>query len=163
MSNSNFLSVALIAIFISFTTINLYPQSNFVDSPAGMLTENKIDTTQNTLIDTTSTEEVSVAGATIFSLFLPGAGLYLTENYLPATLYMFFGVGTYAAIFAILGSSNEVHLDDGGAVIFLVTAGLIHTVSIIHTLLATIEYNENITPLVTYGGKNIQFGLSIKL
>ena len=163
MSNSNFLSVALIAIFISFTTINLYPHGNIVDISTEMLTENKIDSTQNTLIDTTNIEEVSVAGATIFSLFLPGAGLYLTENYLPATLYMFFGVGTYAAIFAILGSSNEVHLDDGGAVIFLVTAGLIHTVSIIHTLLATIEYNENITPLVTYSGKNIQFGLSIKL
>lgn len=163
MSKISFLSVALIAIFISITTINLYPYRNFVYSPTEMLTENKIDTTQNTLIDTTSTEEVSVAGATIFSLFLPGAGLYLTEDYLPATLYMFFGVGTYAAIFAILGSSNEVHLDDGAAVIFLVTAGLIHTASIIHTLLATIEYNERIAPLVTYGGKNVQFGLSIKL
>ena len=163
MSKISFLSVALIAIFISITTINLYPHRNFVHSPTEMLIENKIDSTQNTLIDTTNAEEVSVAGATIFSLFLPGAGLYLTEDYLPATLYMFFGVGTYAAIFAILGSSNEVHLDDGAAVIFLVTAGLIHTASIIHTLLATIEYNERITPLVTYGGKNVQFGLSINL
>lgn len=163
MSKSNFLSVSLIAIFISITTINLYPHGNFVDIPTEMLTENKIDNTQNTFIDTTSIEEVSVAGATIFSLFLPGAGLYLTEDYLPGTLYLFLGTGAYAATFAILASSNEVHLDDGAAVIFLVTAGLIHTASIIHTLLATIEYNERIAPLVTYGGKNVQFGLSIKL
>ena len=163
MSKSNFLSVILIPVFISIITINLYPQSNYVHISTKMITENKIDTTQNTFIDTTNIEEVSVAGATIFSLFLPGAGLYLTEDYLPATLYMFFGVGTYAAIIAILGSNKEVRIDDGGAVIFLVTAGLIHTASIIHTLLATIEYNENITPLVTYVGKNVQFGLSLKL
>jgi hypothetical protein len=163
MSNSNLLSVSLIAIFILITTINVYPRGNSFYFQTEMCIENKIDTTQNSFIDTAGTEEVSIAGATIFSLFFPGAGLYLTEDYLPGTLYLFFGTGAYAATFAILASSNEVHIDDGGAVIFLVTAGIIHTASILHTLLATIEYNESIAPLVTYGGKNVQFGLSIKL
>lgn len=163
MSKSNFLSISLIAIFISITTINLYPQSNFVDIPSRMLTENKIDTTQNTFIDTTSTEEVSVAGAAILSLLLPGAGLYLTEDYLPATLYMILGLGAYSSAIAFLGISSEVHIDEGAPVVFLAIAGLIHTFGFLHTIIATIEYNERITPLVTYGGKNIQFGLSIKL
>ncbi|MCZ7609233.1 MAG: hypothetical protein M5U17_03635 [Ignavibacterium sp.] len=163
MSKSNFLSVSLIAIFISITTINLYPQSNFVDISSRMLTENKIDTTQNTFIDTTITEEVSVAGAAILSLLLPGAGLYLTEDYLPATLYMILGLGAYSSAIAFLGTSSEVHIDEGAPVVFLAIAGLIHIFGFFHTLIATIEYNERITPLVTYGGKNIQFGLSIKL
>jgi hypothetical protein len=135
-----------------------------------VLTRQKDDFTDivssDSIIDscnTLKTEEVSVVGATFFSFILPGAGLFLTEEYLPATLYLFIGTGTYGAAIASVVSSNEVHLDDPFPLIFLVTGGLIHLAGIMHTVFATIEYNESITPLVSFNGKNIQFGLSIKI
>jgi len=163
MIKNKFLTILAMVFCISITQINLIAQINLTVNQPNLTNEQLLDSTQISSVDTIKNEEISVATAAVFSTFVPGAGLYLTEDYLPATLYMFFGIGTYAATFAILGSSNEVHIDDGGAIIFLVTAGLIHCVSIIHTILAAIDYNEKITPLVTYGGKNIQFGLSIKI
>ena len=115
--------------------------------------------TNNSVIET-NVEKVSMAGAISLSFVFPGAGLFLSENYGPAAAYLGVGSAFYITGLTFLLSGESANEDV--ALPFFLVGGFIHLASIVHTVIATNEYNENVFPFVSYNGKNYQVGFAIK-
>jgi hypothetical protein len=105
-------------------------------------------------------EPVSMAGAISLSFMFPGTGLFLSENYGPAAAYLGVGGAFYVTGLTFLLSGESPNEDV--ALPFFLVGGFIHLASIVHTVIATNEYNENVFPFVSYNGKSYQVGFSIK-
>lgn len=105
-------------------------------------------------------EPVSVAGAVSFSILLPGAGLFLTDNEGPAIAYISV-TSFYYTLGLVFLFAGETANDGVALPLFGVGIG-VHFVSIIHTLISTLKYNEDVSPYISYNGKMCQLGLSIK-
>jgi hypothetical protein len=133
--------------FYSQTDSSQSASSSFLISDDSIIFENK--------------EPVSMAGALSFSLILPGAGLFLSDNEGPAIAYL--SVASVSYILGVVFLTVGEGTNDEAAFPFFLTGGLVHFTSIIHTLIATRDYNESIFPFVSYNGKCYQLGLSIKL
>jgi hypothetical protein len=162
MVNFKFHSILIcLIIFFLFFSIHTFAQDSLIIDTQTNISNQIISGTDNFSVDTVDIKEVSVGGAALLSTLLPGCGLYLTEDYLPATLYLTLATGAYFGSIAIIASSSEVDFENTWSI--MLTGGFIHFISIVHTIIAAIEYNENITPMISYNGKDYQFGLSIKL
>ena len=154
----------IVSIFFSLLFINSYPQDNLLYNTANDekdLSFQSIHNVENIVCDTDCPKQVSVIGAALLSTFIPGSGLYLTKNYLPATLYLVFTVCVYSFSIIVLDINSDKNFKD--ILPIPIAGGIIHIISIIHTIKATDIYNGSIDPIITYNGKNVQFGLSIKL
>ncbi|QQS36617.1 MAG: hypothetical protein IPM56_01285 [Ignavibacteriales bacterium] len=146
----------ILIFIISFFLFNnlIYSQSDSLQSGSqNMNNDQSSDFAENN-------KPVSVAGAISLSLMVPGAGLFLSENYGEGAAY--FGVSfafyTTALVFLLSGESPSENV----ALPFFLVGGSIHLGSIVHTIVATKEYNESILPYVSYNGKNYQVGLSFR-
>jgi len=147
------MKILIVFVFICFSSHLIYSQSDSFHYT--FASENDIDSNI-----TDNAEPVSLAGAAAFSLILPGAGLFLTDNTGPAIVYLVTGTVLYGGsiIFSLMSEGGRVKIFEP----IFIAAVVVHFGSIAHTLFATEEYNNNISPVVTYNGRVYQFGLSVR-
>ena len=146
--------IVLLIQFILFS-IFAYSQTDSLQSTSLILVNNL----DSNLVE--YSEPVSMAGALSFSLILPGAGLFLTDNNGPAITYLSVASVSYILGVAFLTAGEGTN--EEGALPFFLAGGIVHYIGIIHTLISTLEFNESINPYLTYNGKTYRVGLSINL
>ncbi len=147
------MKIFIVFVFICFSSHLIYSQPDSFSYTFSL--ENKTDS-----IITDNAKPVSLAGAAAFSLLLPGAGLFLIDNTGFAIAYLLTGTALYSSsiVFSLLAKRQSVEI----IALLFIAGGVVHFISIAHTLFATEEYNNNISPVVTYNGRVYQFGLSVR-
>ncbi len=146
----------IFVLLIQFISLNIftYSQTDSLQSSSLILVNN---------LDSNFVEKyepVSTAGAATLSLIFPGSGLFLSENYGAAAAYLGVGSAFYVTglIFLLSGESPNEDV----ALPLFIAGGVVHLASIVHTIIATEEYNESLVPIISYNGKVYQIGLIVK-
>ena len=102
-----------------------------------------------------------MAGALSFSLILPGAGLFLTDNNGFAISYLSVSSLSYLIGVVFLNAGEDGANNRTLAFPFFLAGGVTHLIGFVHTLITTIKYNESFQPYVTFNGKFYQVGFSL--
>lgn len=150
------ISVFAFILFCNSSSIAQCDSIYFVTN--SLILNDYILSTEN-ILNETNNEKVSMAGAISLSFVFPGTGLFLSENYGPAAAYLGVGSAFYVGGLVFLLSVESPNEDV--ALPFFLVGGFVHLASIVHTIIATEEYNNNLNPFIIYNGRSYQVGLTI--
>ena len=149
------MKVIVLLIQFIFLSIFVYSQTDSIQS-SSLILVNNVD---SNFVE--YSEPVSMAGALSFSLILPGAGLFLTDNNGFAISYLSVSSLSYLIGVVFLNAGEDGANNRTLAFPFFLAGGVTHLIGFVHTLITTIKYNESFQPYVTFNGKFYQVGFSL--